>query len=153
MWLTIAASGVAGAAAFIALYRLRNDPELGLGAAFRTAAFLQPVPFAVAALLAVVLRRRPAVQGLVLSAAVGCGAFGWWWLSGLADLRRLENEPVRRRALGNILPDIEGQAGVVKAFLWPAVVAGVIGGSAFVGWAATGRNSRVTGPKVDGGHS
>src|SRR4051794_6670341 len=111
MWLTIAASGAAGAAAFLALYRLRSDPQPGLGASFRTAALVQPVPFAAAALLAVGLRRRPAILGAVLAAAVGCGAFGWWWLSSLADVRRVENEPVRRRALGNILPDIEGQAG------------------------------------------
>ena len=87
------------------------------------------------------LRRRPAVLGLLLAAAVGCGAFGWFWLSGLADVRRLENEPVRRHALGNILPDIEGQAGAVKAFLWPVAATGLIGGVALVGWAVARRSA------------
>jgi hypothetical protein len=139
LWLTVAASAAAGAAAFVALWRLRDDPLPGLGAAFRTAAFLQPVPFAVAAGLAVWGRRRPVVLGHVLAAVVGCGAYGWWWLSGLEEVRRTESEPVRRNALGNILPDIEGEAGAAKALLWPAVVAGVIGASGLAGWAATRR--------------
>ena len=151
MWLTVAVSRAAGAAAFLALYRLRGDPHPRLGATYRNEAFLQLVPFAGAALLAVCLRRRPVILRFVLAATVGCGAFGWWSLSGLAEVRRKENMPVRRQALGNILPDVEGQAGAVTAFLWPVVAAGVIGGSALVGWLATGRTPRVAGPQKNGG--
>src|SRR6516225_3021357 len=113
MWLTIAASAVAGAVAFAALYRLRGDPQPGLGAAYETAAYLQPVPFAVAAGLAVAFRRRPVVLACVLAAVVLCGAYGAWWLGELEGVRLVENQPVRRNSLGNIAPDIEGQIGAV----------------------------------------
>jgi hypothetical protein len=89
MWATASASAVAGTAAFVALYRLRDDPLPGLGAAYRTAAYLQPLPFAAAALLAVCLRRQPAAMGFVLAAVVGCGGYGWWSLSGLEEVRRV----------------------------------------------------------------
>jgi hypothetical protein len=143
MWLTIAASCAAGAAAFLTLYRLRDDPLPSLGATFRIAAFLQPIPFAAAAILAVCLRRRPEILGYSLAAVIGGGSFGWWWLSGLAELRRIENEPVRRGALGNILPDIEGQVGSVKALLWPVAVVVIIGGLTLIGWAASRRTRGV----------
>lgn len=140
MGLTVAA---ASAVAFVALYRLHDDPLPGLGSAFRTAAFLQPIPYLTAAVLAVCLRRRPAILAFTLAAVVGCGAYGWWWLSGLEEVRRVENEPVRRNALGNILPDIEGEAGAAGAFVWPFVAAAVVGGVTLVGWFAVGR----TGPR------
>jgi hypothetical protein len=139
--LTMAASIASGAVAFIALYRLRNDPLADLGNTFRFAAFLQPIPFAIAALLAIVVRRRPAIVGTVLVAVTACGVYGWWWLSGLEEIRRIENEPVRRGALGNILPDIEGQAGAVKAILWPLLVVAAIGGAASIAWLATRRRT------------
>jgi hypothetical protein len=141
MGLTVVAASAAGAVAFAALYRLRDDPSPALGEAYRLAAFLQPLPFVAAAAVAVGLRRRPAVLAFTLAAVVGCGAFGGWWLSGPAETRRVENEPVRRNALGNILPDFGGEAGAVEAFLWPVAAAGVVGVLTLIGWATT-RNSR-----------
>jgi hypothetical protein len=138
-WLLIAASSAAATVAFVCLYELRDDPLPALGSTFRTAAFLQPIPYVAAVALAVGLRRRPAVLAFTLAGVVGCGAYGWWWLSGLAEIRRIENEPVRRNALGNILPDIEGEAGAVKALVWPLVVAVIVGGLTLVGWLAVGR--------------
>jgi hypothetical protein len=61
----------------------------------------------------------------------------------LAEVRRIENEPVRRRALGNLFPDIEGQTGAVGALLWPIVVVVIIGGMTLVGWAASGGTRRL----------
>lgn len=136
MGLTMVAGVLAGAMAVLALYRLRDDPVSSLGEAYRIAAFLQPVPYLAAAVLAVRLRHRPAIVAFILAAVAACGGFGWWWLSALAEVRRIENEPVRRHALGNILPDAEGEFGAVVAFLWPAVVAAVVGGLALIGWAA-----------------
>lgn len=143
--LTLVAALAAGALAFLALYRLRDDPLPGLGSAYRTAAFLQPIPYVAAVAAAAGLRRRPAVVAFLLAGVVGCGAYGAWWLSGLAEIRRVENEPVRRNALGNIFPDIEGEAGAVEAWVWPLVVAVILGGLTFVGWLAVGRRP---GPQV-----
>jgi amino acid transporter len=135
--LTVTACVAAAVAAFVALYRLRNDPNAGLGSMFRFAAYLQLIPFAIAAALALVARRRAAVGGTILIAVIACGVYGWWWFSGLEEVRRFENEPVRRRALGNIFPDIESQAEAVKAMLWPLVVVAVIGGAALIACLAT----------------
>jgi len=152
MWLTIAASCAAGAASFAALYRLSDDPLPSLGATFRVAAFLQLIPFAAACVLAVCLRRRPDILGFARAGVIGCGLYGWWWLAGLADVRRIENEPVRRRALGNILPDIEGQVGSVEAMFWPIVVVVVIGGATLIGWAVSAsiRRGRERGQRPTG---
>jgi phosphotransferase system glucose/maltose/N-acetylglucosamine-specific IIC component len=139
--LTIVAASLAGTLAFLALYRLRDDPIPALGSAYRTAAFLQPIPYVLAIVVAIGLRRRPAVVAFLLAGVVGCGAYGAWWLSGLAEIRRVENEPVRRNALGNIFPDIEGEAGAVEAWVWPLVVAVIVGGLTFVGWLAVGRGA------------
>src|SRR5689334_13935326 len=119
MWLTTAASCAAGTVAFLALYRLRGDPLRSLGATFRIAAYLQSTPYAASNILTAGLRHRPRILGFAHAAVIGCGSYGGWWLGGLAEVRRVENEPVRRRSLGNILPDIEGQVGAVRAVLWP----------------------------------
>jgi hypothetical protein len=142
MWLTIAASGAAGAAGFFFLYRLRDDPLPTLGETFRIAAFLQPIPFVAAAILAVFLRRRPWILGIAFAAVVACGVFGGWWLADLAEVRRVENEPTRRRAMGNIFPDLEGQVGAGESFVWPFAAGVIIGVATLVGWATSGRKRR-----------
>jgi hypothetical protein len=56
----------------------------------------------------------------------------------------VEIEQVRRHALVMILADFEGQAGAAKAVFWPILVAGVVGGSALIGWAVIRRGDRPT---------
>jgi hypothetical protein len=140
--LILASAGTAAAVGFVALYRLQDDPIPDLGATYRFAAFLQPIPFVLAAVLAVAGRHRRAVLWGVLVAVVVIGAGGSWWLSGLAEVRRIENEPARRRGLGNIFPDAEGQIGAVVAIVWPVLAAALIGLTALLVWAATRRTRR-----------
>ena len=63
-------------------------------------------------------------------------------MSGLAEVRRVENEPARRQGLGNIFPDAEGQIGAVVAIVWPVLAAALIGVTALLVWAATRRTRR-----------
>jgi hypothetical protein len=136
--LTVIVAGGGAAASFLVLYDLRDDPMPGLASLFRIDAFLQFLPFALAAILAIALRNRPAILAFTFAATLACGLYGWWWLSEMAEARRFEYQPVRRRALGNLLPDIEGQTGSVKALVWPFVELGAIGIVTLVGWAAVG---------------
>jgi len=142
VWLTLLASCAASVASFLFLFRLRDDPLPSLAERFQFAAYLQPIPYATAIAFALCLRRRLKILKFLFAAVIGCGAFGGWWLGGLAELRRTENEPVRRRALGNILPDIGGQVASVEALLWPFVAIGIIGAATLIGWAQS-RNARV----------
>ncbi len=144
LWLTLVASCIAATASFMFLYRLGDDPIPPLGARFQIAAYLQLIPFIEASILAICLRHRPEILKFSLAAVIVCGAFGGWWLSGFAELRRWENEPVTRRALGNILPDLEGQAASVEALLWPGVVIVVIGGATLIGWAISRAREKPT---------
>ncbi len=120
----------------------------GLGATFRTAAYLQWIPYAATSLLAVGLRRRPDILSFSLAAVIACGSYGWWWFDGLAEVRRRENEPTTRHALGNIAPDLEGQIGAFGALLWPAVVVVSVGIATLVGWAVSRRAKRSPPPTI-----
>lgn len=146
MWMTLVSSVAAGAASFAFLYRLGNDPLPELGARFKTAAFLQLVPFVAASVLAVCLRRRPDILIFSIAAVIGCGLLGGWWLSGIADDRRAESASARHRDVGDLFPNLGGQVGSLEAMIWPSAEIVVIGGATMIGWAASRTKRRISRP-------